>query len=133
MSEPFEERLSRFTPDGTGLDRDALLFAAGRASVRSGRRWAAVAAALAASQVLTLAILWPRSTPPALPPGPVRGPAAARLPQPPAPLDPSALGALHRRMLSADGELPPPDRPDPAAPDGPPLRLGAALRSMLWN
>ena len=31
MSEPFLERLSRFTPDAGGLDRDALLFAAGRA------------------------------------------------------------------------------------------------------
>ena len=41
MSEPFAERLSRFTPDGGGLDRDALLFAARTRSVRlagDGRR-----------------------------------------------------------------------------------------------
>ena len=46
MSEPLAERLSRFTPDGSGLDRDALLFAAGRASARPNRRWVALAAAL---------------------------------------------------------------------------------------
>ena len=32
MSEPILERLNRFTPDAGGLDRDALLFAAGRES-----------------------------------------------------------------------------------------------------
>ena len=50
MSEPLAERLSRFTPDGAGLDRDSLLFAAGRASARPSRRWQALAAALAASR-----------------------------------------------------------------------------------
>ena len=61
MSEPFAERLSRFTPDGSGLDRDALLFAAGRASVRHNRRWRVVAGGLAASQLLTLLLLWPHT------------------------------------------------------------------------
>ena len=64
MSEPIAERLSRFTPDAGQLDRDALLFAAGRASARPGRRWIAVAGALAASQLLTLVFLWPRTPPP---------------------------------------------------------------------
>jgi hypothetical protein len=61
MSQDITERLSRFTPDGSGLDRDALLFAAGQASVRASRRWPAVAGLLAASQVLTLTAvcLWP--------------------------------------------------------------------------
>ncbi len=54
MSEPIAERLSQFTPDGSALDRDALLFAAGRASVRPPRRWQALAGLLALSQALTL-------------------------------------------------------------------------------
>jgi hypothetical protein len=60
MSEPLIERLSRFTPDAGQLDRDALLFNAGRASVRPKRAWGIVAGSLAASQILTLALLWPR-------------------------------------------------------------------------
>ena len=38
MSESFLERLSRFTPDAGRLERDALLFAAGRRS-DSVARW----------------------------------------------------------------------------------------------
>jgi hypothetical protein len=56
MSE-FLKRLSRFTPDGSALDRDALLFAAGRASARRGRGWMVLAGALAATQVLSLVFL----------------------------------------------------------------------------
>jgi hypothetical protein len=64
MSEPFLERLSRFTPDAGKLDRDALLFAAGRGSARPNRRWVALAAMLASTQVLSLAFLWARPAPP---------------------------------------------------------------------
>src|SRR5262245_26248916 len=64
MSEPLAECLSRFTPNTTGLDRDTLLFAAGRASVRPSRRWQTLAGVLAVSQVLTLVCLWPRAAPP---------------------------------------------------------------------
>jgi hypothetical protein len=63
MSEPFLERLSRFTPDAGKLDRDALLFAAGRASARPNRGWIAVASALASTQVLSLVLLWPHAAP----------------------------------------------------------------------
>ena len=66
MPEPIAERLSRFTPDGAKLDRDALLFAAGRASVRPQRGWAILAGALAAAQVLTLVLLWPVPSAPVL-------------------------------------------------------------------
>jgi hypothetical protein len=59
MSEPFIERLSRFTPDAGGLDRDALLYAAGRASARPNRAWIAMTAALALAQPLCLVLLWP--------------------------------------------------------------------------
>jgi hypothetical protein len=61
MSEPIIEALSRFTPDPGNLDRDALIFAAGRASVRPGRGWKVVAALLAGTQVLSLVLLWPHS------------------------------------------------------------------------
>ncbi len=64
MSEPFLERLSRFTPDAGGLDRDALLFAAGRASARPNRRWITLATLLANTQILSLVLLWPRPMPP---------------------------------------------------------------------
>ncbi len=65
MSEPFLERLSRFTPDAGGLDRDALLFAAGRASARPNRGWVTLASLRAGTQALSLGLLWPRAAPPA--------------------------------------------------------------------
>ena len=61
MSEPFLERLSRFTPDAGRLDRDALLFAAGRSSARPNRGWIWLSAVLASTQVFALALLSPRS------------------------------------------------------------------------
>src|SRR3569623_582841 len=61
MSEPLVERLSRFTPDAGGLDRDALLFAAGRRSARPNRGWKCLSAVLAGTQLLALALLWPHS------------------------------------------------------------------------
>jgi hypothetical protein len=63
MSEPILERLSRFTPDAGGLERDALLFAAGRASARPNRGWMTLASLLAGTQALSLALLWPHSSP----------------------------------------------------------------------
>jgi hypothetical protein len=61
MSESFLERMSRFTPDAGGLDRDALLFAAGRGAARSNRVWKTLAAVLAGTQAMTLALLWSSS------------------------------------------------------------------------
>ena len=67
MSEPFLERLSGFTPDAGRLDRDALLFAAGRASARPNRGWRILASLLAGTQALSLILLWlhPNRNPPA--------------------------------------------------------------------
>ena len=65
MSEPFLDRLSRFTPDAGRLERDALIFAAGRCSARPDRLWQALAAALAAAQALSLVLLLGRPAPPA--------------------------------------------------------------------
>src|SRR6516162_1781154 len=64
MSEPFLERLSRFTPDAGSVNRDTLLFETGRASARPNRGWIALAAALAATQALSLVLLWPHTSPP---------------------------------------------------------------------
>ncbi len=67
MSERFLERLSRFTPDAGGLNRDELLFEAGRRSARPDRRWKSTAFLLGAAQALTLVLLWPSARP--VPPG----------------------------------------------------------------
>jgi hypothetical protein len=63
MSEPFPERLSRFTPDAGKLNRDLLLFEAGRSSVRPNRGWATAAVLLAATQCFSLLLLWPYPRP----------------------------------------------------------------------
>jgi hypothetical protein len=132
MSEPLAERLSRFTPDSSGLDRDALLFAAGRASARPNRRWVALAAALAASQVLTLVSLWP----PAKAPEPAP-PAAFALPgpsdAPPPPRDPSGLGALSERLLASEGDWPPPADVGPMIDPEPLLRVSDAPPAKYFN
>jgi hypothetical protein len=118
MPEELAEQLSRFTPDGSALDRDSLLFAAGRASVRPSRRWPALAGALAAGQVLTLVLLWPRPAPPI---GPVvKGPPAVEPAE--APAEPDQLGSLNRRLLQHGADdLAPPTPVDALAPAGPPL------------
>jgi hypothetical protein len=137
MSEPIAERLSQFTPDSRGLDRDALLFAAGRASARPNRRWMAVAAGLAACQLLTLGLLWLR-------PGPSPTPSAILVESGPFPTvirpggsssatDDVQSWAMRWRLLAANSDdLPPPisvDDPEPS-----PLQLRAfALPSSLMD
>jgi hypothetical protein len=79
MSEPFLERLSGFTPQAGNLDRDALLFAAGRASARPNRGWITLAGTLAATQALALVLLWPHASPPAAGPGVQVADSSARL------------------------------------------------------
>jgi hypothetical protein len=127
MSGPFPERLSRFTPDAGTLDPAAVLYAAGRRSARPNRLWVALAAALAGSQALSLALLLVHPAPPAAPPSrPVASvhpaPAAPELATAPVPDSPGVWSVLD----GLDGSEPV-DRP--AAPgaatmvDGaPPLR-----------
>lgn len=125
MSEPLEERLSRFTPDATGLNRDALLFAAGRASVRPSPRWQALAAVLAASQLLTLVCLWPPtpSSPPLETPFVASESFRHDRAEMPAPKpDPSELRLLRQRMRDMDLEYSPPLSEEPMVPQEPPLR-----------
>jgi hypothetical protein len=129
MSEPLAERLSRFTPDPGDLDRDAVLFAAGRASVRPDRRWAALVAALATCQVLTLALLWPRPIPA---PGPTPAPLPVAVQPQDRPAEPSELWALNRRVLGAGREdLPPPTPGEESPPGEPTLRVGAIPPGLL--
>jgi hypothetical protein len=63
MSEQFLERLNRFTPDAGKLNRDELLFEAGRRSTRPSGAWKAAASVLAVTQCLSLALLLPGSRP----------------------------------------------------------------------
>jgi hypothetical protein len=137
MSESILERLSRFTPDASGLDRDALLFAAGRNSVRPNRIWKTVACLLAATQASLLVLLWPRPTSPTSPSTmsiatvviPQR---ALDHPRPEAfPSPPYVLSARHS-LLESDLETPPPA--DVTFIDqGPPLRAFAPLPVSLLN
>jgi hypothetical protein len=135
MSEPFLERLSRFTPDAGGLDRDALLFAAGRGSARPNRSWKTLATLLAGTQVLSLVLLWPKPIPPAgglsvavatapLP----RAALELRTNEPPA--KPAVWSARHE-LLQSEAE----DRPSETVTfvdSGPPLRaIGPPPASLL--
>jgi hypothetical protein len=131
MSESFLERLSRFTP-ASGLDRDSMLFAAGRASARPGRPWMALAGVLAATQLVSLVLLWPqpaqqqqRTMASARPIERLQTPA-------PAP-EPSSLLTLREQAIASDGNLP--DLPctrGPAATD-PPLRAFTAASLDRFN
>jgi hypothetical protein len=136
MSEPIIERLSRFTPDAGGLDRDTLLFAAGRASARPNRAWIALAAVLVFSQALTLALWWMQPPAPmaSLPPPATPPSAPLALPEPATPDSSDSPGLLsaHRLLLGSEPE----DRPAPAnggnfVESGPPLRAFAVPPSSI--
>lgn len=105
MSEDVTAKLARFTP--TGLDRDAVLFAAGKAA---GRRevWKWVALALLGTNAVTLAMLaWPKSSPVVVtePPGlPVLPHTSSD--EPYGPLATSSYLEL-MQTLDADAALPP--------------------------
>ena len=128
MPEPLAERLSAFTPDGSGLDRDGLLFAAGKASARPNTWWVALAGLLVACQVATLVWLWPKPTPQlgAPAPAPAQAPAEPdEHPASPPESSPAPRMADSRRWT----EEPRSPRPIPArslVPDAPPLRAFAA-------
>jgi hypothetical protein len=135
MSEPFVENLSRFTPDSGGLNRDEIIFAAGRRSVRPNRGWITLASALAATQALSLVILWPSGRP--LPPGltVVHGTAPAAAPA----LENASSALDHPGVWSAHlnlAELEPEERPAgdiSLIESGPPLRAFAPSRVSLLD
>ena len=136
MSEPILERLSRFTPDVGRLDRDALLFAAGRDSARPNRGWIALASLLASTQALSLALFWPhanqRSASPVV--------SIATAPEPSAIVEPGAPEAWANPGFStARHALREPEIGDRPAADvtlldsGPPLQAYGPLPQSLLN
>jgi len=132
MSESFLERLSRFTPDGSALDRDALLFAAGRVSVRPDRRWMALAGLLATSQLLSLVLLWPR--PETHDPGPVAAAVPAPRAERPVPTSEApSLWELRDRMIASEGNLPASLPVEGLVPSGAPLRAFGVVSADVFN
>ena len=79
-------KLAALTPNLGGLDRDALLFEAGRAAGRRGPFWKLAALALAGTQTATIGA-WLLASRPAPAPGPPPTPA---VPADPPPAPPSA-------------------------------------------
>ncbi len=129
FDDPLATQLSRFTPDGAGLDRDVLLFAAGKASARPNHRWIAFAGALAASQVISLGIwLWPQPD--------VKTAGTNPLPRIEAPAEsvttpssPSTMWALNLLYFAGDKQLPAWETVESMMPPEPPLlRLRPASR-----
>jgi hypothetical protein len=125
--DPVTDRLARFTPSAAGLDRDALLFKAGRRSARASRLWLVATTVLAVSQAATLVVLWPHETanrpvtstaPPAAAPAPETG-------SPPPSPDPglwsvgSRPDVLDRPVSGSAGEF---------VSAGPPLTAGSGFR-----
>jgi hypothetical protein len=132
MSEPLAERLSRFTPDGCGLDRDALLFAAGRASVRPQRRWQMLSGVLAACWLLTFVSLWPRTPPSAAVPL-ASHPSMDRMPEEDPLPTPPRQWTPRTSLLSIDVENPEPPSDEPMVPSGPPLRAFGTPPATILN
>jgi hypothetical protein len=134
MSDPLTDRLGRFTPDATGLDRDAILFAAGRGSVRPQHHWKTVAAVLALTQTLTLALLlpWPGSRPA----GAKKEPAVAPRLLKDEDYSPSERGApslTRQRMLEDALQGAPPAGTDSYVPDAAPLSARDVLHALPLN
>lgn len=136
MSEPIIERLSRFTPNVGGLDRDSLLYAAGQASARPNRTWIALAAVLAATQTLTLALWWSRPAPTLahLPP-PTPRPTAPVPPEPPSESsgDPGQWSVRHRLLESEPENYTAPASTGTFVESGPPLRAFASPSLSILN
>jgi hypothetical protein len=112
--DPVFDKLGRFTPDASGIDRDDWLFRAGRASARTPRAWKWAAGVLAVSQTVTLAA-WLADRP--------SDPTADRPPDlPPAipssqPVEPPASSSYQVLVRTFD-----PDAPPPLPPTEPPAR-----------
>ncbi len=128
MTNDVPDRLARFTPAAGRLDRDEILFQAGRASAPTPRVWKLAVAGLIVSNLVALA---PRPAPPSPVPvadaprsEPVELPAAAPPESPGVVPHPSSYLALSRRWDGAD----PPPAPVPAGPAAPtpkPLTAGS--------
>jgi hypothetical protein len=131
MPESFPENLRRFTPDGSALDRDALLFEAGRLSARPNRSWQALVATLVVAQVVTLVLLWPRASSESV----SAETSTPSMPLEPAPYPPpqdSELLMLNRRLLNGKSDASAPSASiEGLVPSDPPLQVFAAPPSLL--
>ncbi|MFO0848724.1 MAG: hypothetical protein U0871_09240 [Gemmataceae bacterium] len=87
MPEDVIRKLAGFTPAPPAVDRDELLFQAGRASAPSPRWWRRATAALLVTQAVTLGawLAGPSRTPTAVPTDIAPAPAPAMAPEPAAP------------------------------------------------
>jgi hypothetical protein len=116
------EKLTRFTPTSATIDRETMLFAAGRASALGQRWWKIAVTILAISQCATLA-LWlasgraPQSTSGAEAISDPRIPAEYDLP-PSQPVELTAGNSCGEmlRQWEKSGSLPSPSAPEPAPP-----------------
>lgn len=131
-------QLSRFTPDRGALDRDALIFAAGRATANKHRGWKALAGALAASQLLTLVMLWPRAA--AMAPSgrqidvaSLPGSAIESAPTAALEASPFQLSTLRQELSATRRDSVPPQVDGPMLPDVPPLRASSPIPPALLN
>jgi len=122
QADPMTDRLNRFTPNAAGLDRDAILFAAGQRAARGSWVWKAVAGVFAATQLVTLWVLWPREGSVVVPATPQAAPVVEPAP---APL-PADTWTVHS---PPDVVLDPPKSSSVEfAPSGPPLTAWSAHR-----
>ena len=122
MSDALTRLLRRFTPAGDGLDRDALMYEAGRASVPSPARWKALAALLALGQALTLLLLVAQPAPRPAAPAEVRPEPAITPPSEP----PAGAWTMRQKLLLGEGALAPMTGDADLVPDEPPLRVYTA-------
>jgi hypothetical protein len=117
------ERLSRFTPDRSNLDRDALLYAAGQASVRPNLVWPSMASLLAISQFVMIGVFWQRPTPVQQVAMQRSIPTLMDTSEPVAAPESAELWVLNRQLLeSPTGDLPSPASVEISAGSEPPLR-----------
>jgi hypothetical protein len=122
--DPVLDKLGRFTPDATGINRDEWLFAAGRASARTPRGWKAAAGVLALTQAAIL-VAWLSAPRVPAPTVPVISPAAVSLPAE----GPDAAFPYHPNSYEALSRTFDPDAPPPLPPDSSTARQTVSLRA----
>ncbi len=113
MPEDVTHDLKAFTP--VGLDRDAVLFAAGKTAARRWAGWKWLAAGLLVSNAVTLGVLfWPKPVPPT--------PPVVAVDPPPVEVPPSPPPEPYSYIALRNGDVPPAARDaggTPALPSAP--------------
>jgi hypothetical protein len=126
--DPLTDALARFTPTA-GLDRDELLFRAGRASARTGRLWKGAVALLLATNTATLAVWYsmPSRQVVVIETGPTPIPAE---PAEPLPTEAESQAPSWTVTARRTGELPPrPEGTDVRLIESKPLTIRSGLTS----